>query len=452
MNKEESLTLLAQGRDAWNAWAEKMLAERRAMEAEGRWEESEAEWHAAAKADFSGHEFETSVHFDKLVFPSDAGFGEATFKGDAWFSQATFTGDAWFSRATFTGNARFSKARFAGYAWFGETVFTGDAWFGEATFTGNTWFIEVTFAGNAEFPQTVFGGRTSFDKVKFKQEANFHAIDVRSAFSLAGTTFRMVPDFIQAHFAEAPRLDNARIEPPGLRSNALGSFQKRIRRRGTNAPFQASPPAEAAQNTLKLGEFIANNFKGDPDRAARWRALKRLAIQGHDHARELEFFRRELLARRWNEDKPWHAVFWFGLLYQISSDFGRSVLQPFLWWSVSLVGFTGAYLVCHPAFNGRLADPGCVAGRGDAWGAALNLSFHKGLLVFGSLPLSKLNQTYACLYGIHPQGRQQPEQLQGTFLPIIPDPVTALGFAQNLLSAALIFLLLLAIRNHFRIK
>ena len=32
MNKEESLALFKQGKDAWNAWAEEMLAQRKALE------------------------------------------------------------------------------------------------------------------------------------------------------------------------------------------------------------------------------------------------------------------------------------------------------------------------------------------------------------------------------------------------------------------------------------
>jgi hypothetical protein len=36
MNRDETVTLFLQGHEARNAWAEKMLAERKAMEADGR--------------------------------------------------------------------------------------------------------------------------------------------------------------------------------------------------------------------------------------------------------------------------------------------------------------------------------------------------------------------------------------------------------------------------------
>lgn len=575
MNKEESLALLVQGPKAWNAWAEKMLAERDRLQTTNLWEEAPERWIAAAKADFSGHTFEETANFSGLIFPGDASFygtvfngpteftqtvfeggalfndahfrmtawfartkfdsgarfntttffdaaefnsatftdaahfDSATFKADARFQNATFSGLAEFRGATFSRIAEFNKATFGGIAEFNEatfsgtaefdradfsrvarfrakifsaearftnvnfkdeaqfvgTPFKGKAWFtgaklkgftrfdkttfedeahfGRATFLDIAWFKAATFKGRTEFQQARFEDRTSFDRTQFNRLTSFLAIEVKSAFSLAGATFLVLPDFIQAHFAEAPRLDNSRIEP---------CDQKEVDSKAKKTPPPDAAPAGSPSGGLSIRGSLPDRFKGDSDRAARWRALKRLAIQGHDHARELEFFRGELLARRWSEDKPRHAVFWFGLLYQVLSDFGRSMLRPFLWWAVSIVCFTGGYLACHPAFDGKLADSDCVAGSGDAWIAALNLSLHKGLLVFGQLPLSKLNQTYACLYGIHIEGAQEPDQLPASFSPVIPDAVTALGFVQYPLSAVLIFLLLLAIRNHFRIK
>jgi hypothetical protein len=557
LNREQSLALFATGRDAWNAWAEKMSGERAALEAEGTWVDDPFEsewneptraWHAAAAADFSAYTFQEPAEFSGFVFPGDARFGEASFSGDAdfysatfsghaefgkatftgkaWFDGTTFTGDALFDRTTFTGEARFDKvtftgaarfkgatfmgdaafgeatfkggagfdgatfmgdagleaatfagdagfgrANFADSAWFGAATFVGDAefvgvtfagdagfdaatfagraWFsgaifregagfGGATFTGDAWFGGATFAGRAGFLQAVFEGIADFDHAKFEGSANFRAIEAKSAFSLASANFLVVPDFIQAHFAEAPRLDDCRIAPPRV---------------------WPTTPAR-----------VKDSFTGDPGLAARWRALKRLAIQGHDHAREQAFFKGELKARRWGEDRPWHAVFWFGVFYQVLSDFGRSPWRPLLWWGASVLGFAGLYLGRHPVLAeesasgfawalGRWTGAGgeapplaCVAGPGEPWVAAMNLSLHKGLLFFGLVPLDKLNRIHACLYGVHPANAAQPSRLPDTFSPVIPDGVTALGFIQHPLSAVLIFLILLAIRNHFRIK
>ena len=38
MNQKETLALWQQGKDAWNAWAERMLAKRRALEEKGQFD------------------------------------------------------------------------------------------------------------------------------------------------------------------------------------------------------------------------------------------------------------------------------------------------------------------------------------------------------------------------------------------------------------------------------
>jgi hypothetical protein len=502
MNRDESFALFAKGRDAWNDWAEKRFDEREKLAVIGSWVDSLSEsdwndetraWHAATATDFSSSQFLHLTNFSDFVFPGSAVFDQvqfigptifdramftgnarfqrAVFMGDTEFHKVTFTGGARFGGANFNGNTEFGGATFAGVALFDRAKFTGDARFGgvpftgpalfdRATFTGEALFARATFTRNArfsgatfmgrtlfsgatfredaEFLQAVFEGYTAFNGAKFESSVDFGAIEAKRLFSLAGTTFVAVPDFIQAHFAEAPRLDDSHIE------------SRRFR------------PITQAR--------IKDSLKGDPNLAACWRALKRLAIQGHDHAREQTFFKGELKARRWSEDMPWHAVFWFGLVYQVLSDFGRSILRPFLWWGASVVGFAGLYLGQHPTLAKEswstvrwlfqsLTDPSgemppltCIAGPGEPWVAALHLSVQKGLLLPGLVPINKLNQIYACLYGILPTDAAQPGQLPTSFSPVIPDGVMALGFLQQPLSAVLIFLLLLAIRNHFRIK
>ena len=37
MDRDQTVALFLEGREAWNAWAEARLAERKAMEADGRW-------------------------------------------------------------------------------------------------------------------------------------------------------------------------------------------------------------------------------------------------------------------------------------------------------------------------------------------------------------------------------------------------------------------------------
>ena len=418
MDNAQSLALYAQGKDAWNAWASDIRPRRAELKKAGNWDD-------AARADFEGHEFDDEVDFRGFIFPGVAGFGEATFTGVAGFVRVTFTGAAGFAGLTFTDDAGFVRVTFTGAAGFAGATFTGAAGFGGATFTGV-----------ARFAQSTFCGFTTFAQSTFERGVDFSAIDGKTSFSLAGAHFQDVPDFNQAHFAEAPRLDGFSIAPGGFKSQMV------------------------AAKKVGFTRWV------DLTIATRWSELKRLAVQRHDHQHEMTFFRGELLARRWVADKPWQAAFWFGLAYQVFSGFGRSVFWPVAWWTVSVIGFAWAYLAAHAAaglavgawssfgftvaalgkwFDGA-APFSCMAGPADPVWSALGLSLQKGLFA-GVGSVEKLNQIHACLFGVHDTG-----QLAKSFHPVIPDGVSALGVIQFLWSAAMVFLFLLALRNHFRIK
>ncbi|MGE4148895.1 MAG: hypothetical protein AB7E70_12990 [Hyphomicrobiaceae bacterium] len=223
-------------------------------------------------------------------------------------------------------------------------------------------------------------------------------------------------------------------------------------------------------------------------------------MQGHDHEREQRFFAEELKSLRgstdWALPRPLNLFrsdaplwqngtrYWFGRLYQAFSDFGRSIVRPLAWLALFTGLFTWAYLSAHmaarqPAYpsgatawlaralghavtaraGGLLpvvAAPrplACLAGPEDPLGEAFSLALGKATLVGGLTAGEKQAQTYACLFGLHiERGKAQPRHLPDQFTPVIPTWVVALGLLQTVLSAALIFLALLAVRNHFRIR
>ncbi len=320
----------------------------------------------ADRIDFEGFLFPSDASFDSATFTGGAWFASATFTGDASFASATFTGDAQFDSATFTGGARFESATFTGDAWFASATFTGDARFASATFTGDARFASATFTGyasfesatftggarfesatftgNAFFPETLFKRRAAFSLASFKQyakfasahfeaEASFYAIRGERGFDMAGAEFEAVPDFIQAHFEEAPRLDNLKV---------LGRWVARHpwpERKAPKEQAEKKEQEEEPDSKWRQRRYAARHFGGRvrtwPVRAvkggwrrvwegnsnipAQWRALKRLAIQGHDTERELEYHARELKSLRFEDDWPlpfkfWRAMAWVGVL------------------------------------------------------------------------------------------------------------------------------------------
>ena len=213
----------------WNAWAEPLLAERKAdgsgrplgreKDFFGSLKPENAEtraWMEKAAADFSRCLFllpgvdgtkETAgedskedgsgalpvksiqlegdrADFSGFVFPGNASFESATFTGDARFetppSPATPRSKAPPSPATPISKAppsraRFEDATFPDYAHFTSATFTGHAEFNSATFTGYNSFESATFSGAAWFESATFAGDARFESATFSGDARFEA-------------------------------------------------------------------------------------------------------------------------------------------------------------------------------------------------------------------------------------------------------------------------------------
>ena len=355
--------------------------------------------------------------FDSATFSGNASFIGANFKGDTRFDFATFSKPAWFDRATFFGVTRFDgtnfsdivvfggtifwgNARFGGdsfssrYAWFENVTFSSEAGFQGAVFSGDAWFAKATFACAAEFKAASFAKFTTFGEAQFQREAGFMGVKAERAFDLTGTMFAQVPTFNQADFKQAPDLDDVRFPLPGFW-------------RGGNAKL-----------------------------VAQYRALRRMAIQGADYEREQMAYKGELRSRRWTVDKWWSIGTWIGLFYDAFADCGRSIVRPANAWCASILLFAAFY------WQRAAADaPARCEEAGGAAVQALFLSVKNALVIFGGTRDARVNQAYLCLYN---GSAEQPR---------IPPTVTFVEtLAQIPVSATLIFLFLLAVKNRFKIK
>jgi hypothetical protein len=341
-------------------------------------------------ASFESAAFSGDAWFESAAFSGDASFESAAFSGDAWFVSAAFSGDASFDSAAFSGDARFDSAAFSGNARFVSAAFSGDALFGSAAFSGNARFVSAAFSGDARFDSAAFSGDASFvsaafsgdvrfdsaafsgdadfSLAHFKQSASFNRARFEAAsfeamrgergFSMADAVFEAVPDFIQAHFQEAPRLDNLQVKGRWI------ARHERPKRDEAKTPWakgrRAALHAVGRARTLaRRAAWAAWRRLTEEDRRnipARWRALKRLAIQGEDTDRELDFHAREIESERFTDDWPlpfafWSVAawsgcfrFWFGLFYGFASNFGRSLARPALFWLAAVAAGAAFYL------------------------------------------------------------------------------------------------------------
>jgi hypothetical protein len=335
-----------------------------------------------------------------------------------------------FNETIFAGQAGFESAKFGDSAWFANAVFTGEASFIGSVFETNVLFYETTFEDDVRFNQAIFKGHTGFTGSIFRKSSCFSAVRGQSFFTLKRTAFFFVPDFEQAHFAEAPRLDDSYFRLPN------GDLYKFSEQRSSGI---------------------------ETDVTARWRALRRIAVQGHDHELELIFLAEEIKSRRgvqdwalpnplcWRRGDPisWPGGgrYWAGFLYEWFSDFGRSAVRPLLWWTFLTCSFAFYFHSLSPHANANSHNAFSIAsftcsedlGESGPMVAALYISVHNGLVISGLSRTEVLAQSYSCLYGIEGKNRYLYE-------------VVFAGLAQTIISAALIFLFLLALRNYFRIR
>ena len=519
MTPNETITLFWQGREAWNAWARKLLSERKELEDQARWaadrdgygnlqprSDETRKWLEAAKADFSGYVFSVRgadnveggfgdktvvvdadlIDFRGFLFPCTASFQHATFTGDAHFSSAlfsdtalfdgvrfsrsahfssvlfscdarfldaqfghqahfpgaVFSGDAVFERASFThtelftGLTSFERATMSGSAYFhrgalferaifscaarfGSAIFWRDARFDNVTFKGiakfdrayfkrNTYFDNGTFMGVTRFYETIFEGNAyfqgasfqksaAFSKASFLQDADLTDITAERAFYVTGATFTEVPAFNQADFKHAPDLDGVRFPLP-----FWTEVSARYRESEVAAPL-----------------------------IARYRALRRIAILGADPEQEQMALKGEIRSKRGSAHKWYHAALWYGLAYDALSDFGRSMSRPLAAWFISIAIFTAFYLLASGTAGKYAVD--CAITHSPHYKSALVLSLKNALPVIG-IGSKAEHAAQQCLYENDPYGGII---LQGL---------------QNIWSAVLIFLFLLAVRNQFRIK
>ncbi len=264
------------------------------------------------------------------------------------------------------------------------------------------------------FRRAIFERAVIFDDATFEYESDFVAIQAKSLFSITGVTFKGIPDFSQADFKQAPQLDQAHFLEGKRMPNRDSDFDPLARSRGSENEKIELP--------------------------ARYRALKRLAIQSHDFRNELDFHAEELKARRGVIDFPFGrgmGSYWFGIIYEITSDFGRSLLRPLVCWLVLLVLSASAY------FAAQLVRPDhCSSIESAAY-----IAIRKGIAIVNTEAAEKTKQAYACLYG------NEATSVAGSIpIAVVPYVVEAVAITQTLVSGALLFLLILALRNRFRIR
>jgi hypothetical protein len=220
------------------------------------------------------------------------------------------------------------------------------------------------------------------------------------------------------------------------------------------------PPPRVDDMKIRVPRF---GLVPHPEISRRYRILRSYAASHNDHANQLEFSVQELRTARFHTDGICSQRFWFGALYELVSDFGRSFVRPLAILTLSTLLFGLFYFSESVHAPGRGTDATtqhrttagamisglqCVepagGGKYDVMAYAMALSFRNSLVVPGVTRSVDDAAAYRCLYGSASSANQT--QINTT----IPIAVSIGSSIQALFSGIMIFLCGLALRNILR--
>jgi uncharacterized protein YjbI with pentapeptide repeats len=456
------------------------------------------------RIDFTGCEFPTDVSFASCRFGPVVSFRKATFLGKATFDSAIFeTAD--FSGATFLRRATFENARYSGRLVFSSASFgrpvsfkglrvgeikvsgriendqemtrwaitgidldgaslsdidfsdaqifessritpkeiTGLAFFSNCVFqSANLDLISITTFEGAKFLQQVdfrgarFESPTSFRRCNFLKEVDFSTSIWSTKLDFSGARFFALADF------SGKSSDIVRGRVKFRRASFLGRAIFRSRVFAHVADFADAqfryPPIFSNSEFLSGFSFENAVFEEHltPESATAYGILRRISKDCDSLLDETRFHSLELRARRSRfKLASWERV--FASLYQWTSNYGLSIGRPIWGLVIQFFAFLAAYWSASGRSLSSLVDP------------------HSELVTQDKLTVLtfSLRSTFPFAASI---ARSADTSLLKFFLKTPDQPLPALvqvlAVAQTLVSTALLFLLLLAVRNQFRIK
>ncbi|PRX37757.1 Pentapeptide repeat-containing protein [Meinhardsimonia xiamenensis] len=347
---------------------------------------------------FAGAHFSAASIFDAAVFLRCSGFESATFHGVAKFDCAAFTNGVSFDKATFSGDASFSGAAFFLNCGFDAAVFSGRAVFWDATFEGQAQFRGTNFGGDAEFWSSVFNGGAWFVGAALDATGRFSGAIFRGPALFDQVTFRGDAEFSDGAFEGPTKFTGARF------SGAVPTFYNRRFHQDTDITTDKAfwPP-------------VTEENARDSKRA--YTRLRQIMAELHKPDAEAFFGRQEL---RCDEVLDKGLSKWVSRAYGMLSDYGFSFTRP----ALALAGMIG---FLWPLYGSWLKHG---AGQEGAILSGLGLSFAN------TFPYLGFQRLYFDVDVIR----------------AFPWWLKLLGGFQTVAGGVLLFLLLLGLRNRFRLR
>ena len=372
--------------------------------------------------DFSGHVFSDTADFSQLILIRST-FTDARFKESVRFTEETrFYGQTWFRNVYFESGI-----------WCDRTQFAATAYFGGSRFKGAATFIGVEFMGGASFANVTFESDAMFNDSKFEERysrMSSGGITILCIADFTGAKFLSRASFREVHFGNTGSVYSRRLWPERRAdfSNAQFTAATDFRR----AMFGGAPAffnAELHEDTsfALVNWELAETVNIPIDYAIRaWERLELMMSKLEKPLDRHQFFRLKMRARRRVDGRLLGVANW---LFETFADYGWGLGRALFWW---LVHWSASGLVL---FANTWTDDTDL----DWWKrgfAALGTGFANAHAFLG------LNRPGGYLE----RGRRMLEDndISGVL-------TTVVGMTEAVFGPVFLFLVLLTLRNRFRL-
>ena len=365
-------------------------------------------------SDFENAEFQMRSRFDDVVFENTVYFKNVTFREITVFDGAVFKVAAYFNRSKFSpvpgikgcpqGGVGFRNATFIHEVGFENVVFDVQSNFEGAKFQRDVSFRASLFAIKADFQRVDFERISDFSSVKFGREATFN-----------NTSFKSTTYFRRSLFSEPPKFFETNLHE----DTDFGGVDWHKAESCYSASWWSKFASDCTKRNTGSDGVDANSAIQAWDRLAL--VMSKLEKLPERHT----FYRLRMRAQR-KRDR-WGILSFANWLFDVSSDYGWSIRRALSWWSVHFIAM-GLFLFLQAG----PADEAC------------------GALFWDSLLVSFSN-AHAFL-GLASDGGHLYESRQCLAATVQDSSVlNAVGVIQTITGPILLFLLLLTLRNRFRL-
>ena len=386
---------------------------------------------------FRGATFNRSTNFRNTAFVNTADFEEANFRTRTRFDRASFENTAYFKRATFVELTVFNDAQFRAAAYFDGSKFRpSESEAGDSV--GGVGFRNAVFAREVSFENATLDVRAIFEETKFQEKANFRNAQFEEDANFQRAVFDRVTDFTSAkfnrkiHFHDSSFVsttyfrDCVFLQPPqffGTNLHEDTDFGGIIWRK-SELCYSSS-----------WGSKIASRFSRQEserdlvDASSAIQAWDRLALimsQLEKLPERHEFYRLRMRAQRKRDGIG--VLSFANWLFDVLCDYGWSVKKALFWWAAHFIAMGLLFF----GYAKDLSD-----NPGQVFWDSLGVSFSNAHVFFG------LTSEGGYLYGA--RQRLVASALDTSMLSIA-------GTIQTVIGPILLFLLLLTLRNRFRLR